>query len=64
MTEENVATIIQRIVGGEREAFALLMERYGSKVYGLAARLVGNELEAEETTQETFIQANGTLGSQ
>jgi DNA-directed RNA polymerase specialized sigma24 family protein len=33
------------------------MERYGSKVYGLAARLVGNDLEAEETTQETFIQA-------
>lgn len=57
MTEENVATIIQRIVGGEREAFALLMERYGGKVYGLAARLVGNGLEAEETMQETFIQA-------
>jgi RNA polymerase sigma-70 factor (ECF subfamily) len=57
MKEENVATIIQRIIKGEREAFALLMERYGSKVYGLAARLVGNDLEAEETTQETFIQA-------
>lgn len=64
MTQEDVATIIQRVVSGEREAFALLMERYGSKVYGLAARLVGNGLEAEETTQETFIQANGTLGSQ
>lgn len=57
MKEENVATIIRRVVSGEREAFALLMERYGSKVYGLAARLVGNDLEAEETTQETFIQA-------
>lgn len=57
MAQKDVATIIERVLGGEREAFALLVERFGDKVYGLAIRLLAGDADAEEVTQETFVQA-------
>ena len=57
MASKDDARIIQRVLGGETEAFAELLERYGAQVYGLVARLVGIEAEAEELTQDAFVRA-------
>ncbi len=57
MARQDDAKIIQRVLGGETNAYAELLERYGAKVYGLVVRLVGIEAEAEELTQDAFVQA-------
>ena len=51
------ARIIQRVLEGETEAFAGLLEHYEAKIYGLVVRLVGVEAEAEEVAQDAFVQA-------
>ncbi len=57
MARKDDAKLIQRVLGGETDAYAELLERYGAKVYGLVVRLVGIEAEAEELTQDAFVQA-------
>lgn len=57
MARKDDAKIIRQVLGGETQAFAELLERYGAKVYGLVVRLVGTDAEAEELTQDTFVQA-------
>ena len=57
MTQKDDATIIQSVLKGNADAFALLLERYGNKVYGLVMRLLADEGEAEDAAQETFLQA-------
>ncbi len=42
--------------GGDREAFALLLDRHQDFVYGLARRYLGSRPLAEETTQEVFLR--------
>ncbi len=57
MTRKDDAKIIQRVLEGDTETFAGLLERYEAKIYGLVVRLVGVEAEAEEVTQDAFVQA-------
>lgn len=57
MAKTDDTRVIQQVVGGDVNAFAYLLERYEAKVYGLVVRLVGNEAEAEDLVQETFVQA-------
>ena len=42
---------------GNREAFGELVERFQRSVYGLALRRLRNHAEAQELTQEVFVQA-------
>ena len=42
---------------GDREAFGRLVERYERSVYATALRRLGNHAEAQELTQEVFLQA-------
>lgn len=48
--------LIERIVNGDREAFAELVRRYKKKIYAIAYRILGNHLDADEVTQETFVR--------
>jgi len=57
MAKTDDTKLIRRVVGGDTEAFALLLERYEAKVYGLVARLVSDSEEAADVAQETFVQA-------
>ncbi|HEY4312931.1 MAG TPA: sigma-70 family RNA polymerase sigma factor [Pirellulales bacterium] len=42
---------------GNREAFGQLVERFQQSVYGVALRRLRNHAEAQELTQEVFVQA-------
>ena len=42
---------------GDREAFRLLVERHSHTLFRLAYRMTGNEYDAEEIVQDTFLRA-------
>ncbi|TVY08491.1 RNA polymerase sigma factor SigW [Paenibacillus cremeus] len=47
--------------GGDRAAFAELVELYKDKIYHLAYRMLHNRHEAEEIVQETFLRVYTNL---
>lgn len=50
--------LIARVLGGDAEAFRGLVEAHERAVFGLCRRLShGNDAEAEDLTQETFLRA-------
>jgi RNA polymerase sigma-70 factor (ECF subfamily) len=50
-------TLIQRAQKGSHEAFAALVDEHQRYVYHLALRVVKDENEALDLTQETFVRA-------
>ncbi len=55
--------IIERVLGGDANAFEELVLRYESTVYNLALRMLSNREDAADMTQETFIKAYSSLSS-
>ena len=53
----NETTLIQRAQKGNHDAFATLVDEYQRYVYNLALRVVKDENEALDLTQETFVRA-------
>lgn len=52
---------IDKIIGGDTNAFAVLVDRYKDFVFTLALRMVKHREEAEEVSQDTFIKAYHSL---
>jgi RNA polymerase sigma-70 factor, ECF subfamily len=50
------AIAVERTLAGERDAYRVLVERHGVKVYRLAYRMTGNSHDAEEIVQEAFLR--------
>lgn len=46
--------LIERVAGGDANAFELLYHRYVRSVFGLALRRLGDRMRAEDAVQETF----------
>ncbi len=57
------AEVIRRVVGGETEAFRLLVQRYQRSVLALANGLLGNAEAAADIGQDVFLAAYERLGS-
>ena len=55
--------LIQRILAGDENAFATLIEKYQRQVHALAFRKVGDFQIAEDITQETFLQVHQKLAT-
>ena len=49
--------IIVRILEGERNAYALLVDEYKKAIFNLAYRMTGSYEDARDLAQETFIRA-------
>ena len=49
--------LIKKAQHGDRNAFALLLEKYGKQVYHQALRMVTNPEDAADMTQEAFLKA-------
>ena len=62
MRSDNVQ-LIQRILAGDENAFAILIEKYQRQVHALAFRKVGDFQTAEDITQETFLQVHQKLAT-
>jgi len=48
--------LVARAQRGDEEAFAALFEMHKRRVYSLCLRMTGNTAEAEDLTQEAFLQ--------
>jgi RNA polymerase sigma-70 factor (ECF subfamily) len=48
---------IERVQAGEGDAFRTLVERYSRPLFALAYRITGNEADADDVVQESFIRA-------
>ncbi len=44
------------VAEGDRQAFLELYDRYASRVYGLALKMLGDPMRAEDISQEAFIR--------
>jgi RNA polymerase sigma-70 factor (ECF subfamily) len=51
-----MADLVTRAQNGEESAFELLFEQNKQRVYALCLRMTGNTADAEELTQEAFLQ--------
>ena len=51
------ANLIERLKQGDQAAYAELVEENAGRIYRLALRMMGNEHDAEDVLQETFLNA-------
>lgn len=57
----NDQNYITKVLNGDTNAYAVLVDRYKDMIYTLAYRMVKNKEEAEEIAQDTFIKAYKSL---
>ena len=61
MQMTDVATV-SRARAGDSDAFRLLVEQHSRLVFRVAYRMTGNEHDADDVVQETFLRAYKQLG--
>ena len=57
MDQKTEAEIVIRVLKGDRQAYALLVEEYKKPIYNLAYRMTSNSQDAEDIAQETFLRS-------
>lgn len=63
MSPEQENRIIDRVLAGDAEAFEALVSAYEKPAYRLALRMLGQQEDAEDVTQEAFLKAYRSLPS-
>jgi RNA polymerase sigma-70 factor (ECF subfamily) len=56
------AVFVTKARSGDTDAFRVLVERHGRALFRLAFRMTGNEQDAEDVVQESFLRAYRQLG--
>ncbi len=51
------AAQVALVLGGDPDAFRVLVERHSRRLFRLAYRMTGNEHDAEEVVQDAFLRA-------
>jgi len=54
---------VARLKAGDQAAYAQLVEEQAARIYRLALRMMGNEADAEDVLQETFLSAFRSIDS-
>ena len=57
------ATLIRRIQAGDRHAFRWLIKSHERLVYGVVWKIVRNQADAEDISQEVFLKVHEKLGT-
>jgi RNA polymerase sigma-70 factor (ECF subfamily) len=60
--EANDRATVSQVLAGDQASFGVLVERHSRAVFRLAFRMAGNEGDAEDIVQETFLHAYRALG--
>ena len=55
--EQTDAALVGQARAGDSDAFRVLVERHAHSLFGLAYRMTGNESDAEDVVQESFLRA-------
>lgn len=55
--------IVKAVMGGGSKGLNLLVSRYGRQVFTMIVRQVGDAMDAEELTQDTFLRAFSNIGN-
>ena len=63
MTREEELRTVERVLGGDVNAFETLVLSYEKNVYNLVLRMVKNPEDASDMAQEAFIRAYNSLAS-
>ena len=62
MDATEAAAVLARARQGDSDAFRALVETHSRSVFRLAFRMTGNEQDAEDVVQESFLRAYRQLG--
>jgi len=62
MDATEAAAVLARARQGDSDAFRALVEKHSRSVFRLAFRMTGNEQDAEDVVQESFLRAYRQLG--
>ena len=57
------ATMVARLKAGDLQAFETIVRRYSGHLLATARRLLGNDYDAQDAVQETFISAFNSIAS-
>jgi RNA polymerase sigma-70 factor (ECF subfamily) len=49
-------TLLRRVQSGERDAFAILVDRYQRRAFAVALRMLGRRQDAEDAVQQAFLR--------
>ncbi|WP_202619093.1 ECF RNA polymerase sigma factor SigK [Ornithinimicrobium cavernae] len=60
---EDLSRLLQASAQGDQQSFAVLYDATGARVLGLVLRVLRDRAQAEEVTQEVFLQVWRTAGS-
>ncbi|HEX8152378.1 MAG TPA: sigma-70 family RNA polymerase sigma factor, partial [Thermoanaerobaculia bacterium] len=52
----SAAALLPAVAGGDLGAFEALYDRYSGLLFGLLLRILGNQEDAQEVLQETFVK--------
>ena len=63
MKKEDDVQLIRKVLSGDDAAFGILVERYQKSVHTLVWRKIGDYHDAEDITQEAFLQAYKKLST-
>jgi RNA polymerase sigma-70 factor (ECF subfamily) len=55
--QENDHSVVRAVLAGDKEAYGALVRANSATVFRVAFRITGNEADAEEIVQETFLRA-------
>jgi RNA polymerase sigma-70 factor, ECF subfamily len=63
LPDEVEEKLIERLIARDERAFNELVQTYGRRVSALVFRMLGNRAEAEDLTQEVFVQVFKAIGT-
>jgi RNA polymerase sigma-70 factor (ECF subfamily) len=55
------AAVVAQVLAGDRDAFRALVDAHSRSIFNLAYRMTGNQEDADEVVQETFLRAYKNL---